>query len=264
MTKEINIIGSGYMGSQISALYYCLGYKVNIFYNQNKNEKNLKKNIILLKRKFPIHCDGKISFHEKINIKKIPTIECVSEEYKKKVELFSIIFDQYDTNIFSNTSSIPISNINNKISILHFMNPIFLKIVEVCKNNVDNAGNKIISDLVEKNFLVLDLPHGNHGAVNKIVFSEISNFFELIEKENFDKNALLEVMKKLKGYDILNLIDIIGSDISLNIIKNFINNKILKYEPYFFKDLINREIYGKKNNTSVVSFFKSDEYPRKK
>jgi 3-hydroxyacyl-CoA dehydrogenase len=264
MEKQINIIGSGYMGSQISALYYCLGYKVNIFYNLNKNEKNLKKNISLIKRKLPIHSDGKISFFEKININQIPTIECISEEYRKKVELFKIIFDQYDTNIFSNTSSIQTNSINANISILHFMNPIFLKIVEVCKNKVDNKGIEIISDLIEKDFLVLDLPHGNHGAINKIIFSEISNFFELIEKENFDKNNLLEVTKKIKGYNILNLIDIIGSDISLLIIKNFVRNKNLKYEPYFFKDLIKRKIYGKKNNTSVSSFFRSDDYPDKK
>ena len=50
MQKEINIIGNGYMGSQISALYLLLGYKVNIFYNKNKNLNSLKNNIKLLKK----------------------------------------------------------------------------------------------------------------------------------------------------------------------------------------------------------------------
>ena len=52
MQKEINIIGNGYMGSQISALYLLLGYKVNIFYNKNKNLNGLVNNIKLLKKKY--------------------------------------------------------------------------------------------------------------------------------------------------------------------------------------------------------------------
>ena len=40
------------MGSQISALYLLLGYKVNIFYNKNKNLNGLVNNIKLLKKKY--------------------------------------------------------------------------------------------------------------------------------------------------------------------------------------------------------------------
>ena len=52
MQKEINIIGNGYMGSQISALYILKGYNVNIFYNKNKNLKNLESNLKLLQKIF--------------------------------------------------------------------------------------------------------------------------------------------------------------------------------------------------------------------
>ena len=51
MKNEINIIGNGYMGSQVSALFHLMGYKVNIFYNVNKNEKLIINNIRLLKKK---------------------------------------------------------------------------------------------------------------------------------------------------------------------------------------------------------------------
>jgi 3-hydroxyacyl-CoA dehydrogenase len=51
MKNEINIIGNGYMGSQVSSLFHLMGYKVNIFYNKEKNENLLLKNIGLLKKK---------------------------------------------------------------------------------------------------------------------------------------------------------------------------------------------------------------------
>ena len=55
MKNEVNIIGNGYMGSQVSALFHLLGYKVNIFFNKNKNENLLDNNIKLLKKKNCIH-----------------------------------------------------------------------------------------------------------------------------------------------------------------------------------------------------------------
>ena len=87
MNKEINIIGNGYMGSQISALYLSQGYKVNIFFHKNQNEKLLNHNIKLLKKKFPNNDLKNFEFFDNLNnIKNFPTIECVSEnlELKKK------------------------------------------------------------------------------------------------------------------------------------------------------------------------------------
>ena len=46
--KIVNIIGNGYMGSQISSLLSLIGYKVNIFYNKNKNETNISSNIEII------------------------------------------------------------------------------------------------------------------------------------------------------------------------------------------------------------------------
>ena len=61
MKNEINIIGNGYMGSQVSALFHLMGYKVNIFYNVNKNENLIINNIRLLKKKFYLLKKHKIS-----------------------------------------------------------------------------------------------------------------------------------------------------------------------------------------------------------
>ena len=89
MQKEINIIGNGYMGSQISALYILKGYNVNIFYNKNKNLKNLESNLKLLQKKYLIKSINKnFKFFDDLNkIKKYPTIECINEDLNSKKNL---------------------------------------------------------------------------------------------------------------------------------------------------------------------------------
>ena len=90
MQKEINIIGNGYMGSQISALYILQGYTVNIFYNKNKNEKNLENNLRLLQKKYFIKSkNNNFKFFDDLSkIERHPTIECVNEDLDSKKKSF--------------------------------------------------------------------------------------------------------------------------------------------------------------------------------
>jgi 3-hydroxyacyl-CoA dehydrogenase len=264
MKNEINIIGNGYMGSQVSALFHLMGYKVNIFYNVNKNENLIINNIRLLKKKilFTEKTQNFHFFNDLDNIKKFPTIECASENLLIKKKIFKKIFKKFDVNIFSNTSSINVNEINAKINVLHFFNPIFIGIFEVFKTkNIDYAGEQILNYLNQKNFLVLNIPSPEKVILNKIIFSEISNFFYLIEKENVNKNELFNTFNKMKNYNLLSLLDIIGIDTSVAILKNLkkLNNKF--YIPQILEEALLKKILGKKNKKSISIIFNSEDYP---
>ncbi|EHE5597006.1 hypothetical protein JMR62_001798, partial [Campylobacter jejuni] len=62
--KEINIIGFGLMGRQISALFYLLGYEIGVYNKSKLNIYEFEKQIKLLQRKIDFS-----NFNaEKINI----------------------------------------------------------------------------------------------------------------------------------------------------------------------------------------------------
>ena len=264
MQKEINIIGNGYMGSQISALYILKGYNVNIFYNKNKNLKNLESNLKLLQKKYLIKSINKnFKFFDDLNkIKKYPTIECINEDLNSKKKIFDIIFKIFDQNIFSITKSINIKKINNKINILHFLNPIFLGIIEVFRTDkIDEVGENIIKTLQEINFTTINMKSHDDVILNKIIFSEISEFFYLIEKKKIDKFELLTSLQKIKNFNILNLIDVIGIDTCLSILKNLNRTNSKFYVPSILEKAMEKSVFGKKNKKSINLIFLSEHYP---
>jgi 3-hydroxyacyl-CoA dehydrogenase len=264
MRKEINIIGNGYMGSQISALYILQGYKVNIFYNKTNNSKYLYNNIKLLRKKYLYEKkDLSYEFFDDLNkIKKFPTIECINEDFDSKKKVFDFIFKIFDENIFSNTSSLNINRINHKINILHFLNPIFLGIIEVFKTDkINEDGEDIIKNLQKINFSIINMKSQDDVILNKIIFSEISEFFYLIEKKKIDKFELLNSLQKIKNFNLLNLIDVIGLDTCLSILKNLnqVNQKY--YVPQILEKAVEEFILGKKNKKSINLIFLSKNYP---
>ncbi len=264
MKNEVNIIGNGYMGSQVSALFHLLGYKVNIFFNKNKNENLLDNNIRLLKKKivFTQKTQNFNFFNELNNIEKFPTIECVNENFLIKKEIFKKLFEKFEDNIFSNTSSINVHEINTKINILHFFNPIFIGILEVFKGkNIDYQGEQIIESLMQQNFLIVDIPSPKKIILNKIIFSEISEFFYLIEKEYVNKFQLLNSFNKMKNYNLLSLIDIIGVDTAMSILENLNKSNNRFYIPTILKIALLRNFLGKKNKKSISKIFHSVDYP---
>lgn len=264
MKKELNVVGSGYMGSQISSLFCLLDYKVNIFYNKNKNEKIFNNNLKLLGKKLKLNPNNiKFKYNNNLNeLNDHPVIECVSEDLDIKKKIFEKIFRRTKNNIFSNTSSINIEKISEKISILHFMNPVFLGIVEVFKSNdIDDRGLEIIDLLKKVNFITINNKSQEDIVLNKLIFSEISEFFNLIENQRTNKFELLKSINKLKGNNILHTIDIIGLDTCLKIVKNLnISNKNF-YVPKIFELALKENILGKKNKSSINSIFLSRNYP---
>ena len=143
---RINIIGSGYMGKQISSLLTIIGFDVLIWQkNYNNLKDDINKEIRKVEKVLKIKSSGSIEIVN--DLKKLEnnvTIETVIESLKIKKEIFESL--NYKENLFSNTSSIKLSNIGANINGFHFMNPVTIKLIELCKigNFDENKLNPII------------------------------------------------------------------------------------------------------------------------
>ena len=130
---KINVLGSGYMGKQICSLFVVLGHSVNLWQNTNeKLDHILKAEIQKLNKYFDLDNNGTFSVVNDIsNLEENLTIETVKEDLKVKKEIISKL--KFKNNIFSNTSSLKLSEIGENINGFHFMNPITIPLVELCK-----------------------------------------------------------------------------------------------------------------------------------
>ena len=130
--KKINIIGCGLMGSQIASLFSIMGYEVNIWNRKKINYKNLLRQKRLILKLLKIEdSNGLIKIVENFDdLKNNLTIECLAEEIELKKEFITRINKKVKKEIFSNSSSIKTNIIDKKLNLLHFFNPISLKIIE--------------------------------------------------------------------------------------------------------------------------------------
>ena len=265
--EKINIIGCGLMGSQIAGLFSIMGYEVNIW-NRNKiNQNNLlrQKKIILKLLKISDN-NGPIKIINNFDdLKDNITIECLAEDLELKKKFIEKLDKKITKEIFSNSSSIKTSEINKRLNLLHFFNPISLKIIEFNTiSELSDGAEMIFADLRKLNFDLVKVGNFTGFAFNKILFAEISNFFLLIEQENIKKEEILKVFKKINfNFDVLNTLDIIGVDTSLKILENM-KNEYNFYVPEILYQCKSNKILGKKNKTSIKSIFESPSYPRKK
>ena len=193
------------------------------------------------------------------------TIESLAEDLKLKKKFIEELDKKITKEIFSNSSSIKTSEINERLNLLHFFNPISLKIIEFNTiSKLSDEAEMIFVDLRKLNFDLVKVGNFTGFAFNKILFAEISNFFFLIEQENIKKEEILKVFKKINfNLDVLNTLDIIGIDTSLKILENM-KNEYDFYVPEILYQCKSNKIFGKKNKTSIKSVFESSGYPSKK
>lgn len=262
--KKINIVGCGYMGSQISCLFSILGYEVNIWNRHPINIEQLKKKKkIICKTSGLEDRDGIIKFEKNLTaLKDNITIECLAEDIELKKKYISEIKKNISKDLFSNTSSIKLTDISKELNLLHFFNPISLGIIEIKLNkDISSEAKILINDLEKINFEILSVNNNTGYALNKLIFSEISNFFYLIEEEKINKNQLSKVFLKLKNFNLLGIIDLIGVDTTINIFNNLKKVYDYYYIPKFLKICEDQKILGKKNKTTVKKIFDMDIYP---
>lgn len=256
--KKINILGAGVMGRQLSALLTLIGYNVYIWSRNIDND--IKKKILfeqkLLSKFLKIPVNGDVILSNDLNkIEENITIETLIEEIDVKNSVLDNL--NFEKNIFTNTSSLKPSDFNKKVNVLHFCNPIHLKFCEI--NLVDGYFNdnikNLIDDLKKISFDVIEVEPKSGFLLNKLLFSNVSNIFFLLEEENFKFSELKLINDKFSIFDmnIFKTIDIIGVDICLSILKN-LNKYNQNYRvPKTLSLAISNGILGKKNKTSIMS-----------
>ena len=247
---RVNIIGSGYMGKQISALFRLIGFDVLIW---NYNNQDLSTQIDYETRKLEkilkLKAEGSSKFES--NLSKFEnnfTIETVKEnlDIKKKI----ILNLKYKENIFSNTSSLKLSSIGEHVNGFHFMNPVTTKFVEICKRK--NFSEDLLFHVIEKlnklSYQSINVKDTPGFLINKILFKDISYFFYLIEVEKFDINEINKLYQSdSTKTNPIRLINIIGVDTSLYILENLNKHDKNFYIPELLKIALKENILGNKN-----------------
>jgi len=248
---KINILGSGYMGKQIASLLTLIGFEVFIWYNQKEINlaDNLNHEVKKLEKFLKLKNTGKINIIDQIDdLEENLTIETVKEDLHIKKKVINNL--NYKRNIFSNTSSLKLSDIGENVNGFHFMNPISMKYIEICerKDYSKDDLHFVLEKLKKISYQIVNVQDTPGFLINKIIFKDISYFFYLIEKDNFDKQNILDIYKsKLNRNDPVRLINVIGVDTSLAILKNLNNYDKNFYVPKILEDAVSKNILGFKN-----------------
>jgi len=247
---RINILGSGYMGKQIASLLKVIGFDVLIWEkNDNDLENQLIKESVKIEKILKLKSEGSIKIEKNLSkFENFLTIETVKEDLSIKKNVFESL--QYKENLFSNTSSIKLSKIGKNINGFHFMNPVTTKFIEVCK--ISNFSTKYLDELINKlknlSYEIIDVQDTPGFIINKIIFNEISFFFYLIEEEKLNAKDVKKICSnEFKRNDPIKLVNIIGVDTCLYILKNLNEYDKNYYIPKIFEPSIKSNVLGYKN-----------------
>ncbi|MGJ0314202.1 3-hydroxyacyl-CoA dehydrogenase NAD-binding domain-containing protein [Aliarcobacter cryaerophilus] len=262
---EINILGYGVMGRQISSLLILMGYKVNIFLKETLPEEVVLKNIKKIARFLSLELK-EINFTLLTDITNLPnaiTIECISENIEDKKLIYNSFNNINNKPYLTNTSSFSPSEIGENVSGIHFFNPITIKLVEIymtSEHSLNNELLQLIESFKEIEFDVVGVNDNRAYIANFILFEEISTAIKLIEKYQYDMKSILQVYKHLyNGRNVFDIIDVVGIDITYNILNNLKEIDDSIYVPELLKEALNNGYLGKKNKKTFKSFLENKE-----
>lgn len=256
---NINVVGLGLMGRQIASLFYLMGYDVNLFSRHKISEKDLLREIKRLGNVYKEAANPKgtyLFFNSLSALPNCPTIECVTENINLKKVIYTKIRERNSSEYFTNSSSFSPDEIAKDVIGLHFFNPISLGLVELAKKETESSKIlcQIITDLSDLGFEVVETKFNRAYVGNFILFQEISSTFKLIELYGYSIDSINKVYKKLYGgRDIFNIVDLVGTDVSLQILKNIKEIDSTVYVPKLLQEAVERNILGRKNKTSIKS-----------
>ena len=124
------------MGKQICSLFRLIGFDVLIWNNNGQDiSSEIERETKKLEKLLSFKSLG--SFKLENNLNKFEnnfTIETVKEDLQIKKKIINSL--NYNENIYSNTSSIVLSNIADHVNGFHFMNPVSVKFLEICKKKI--------------------------------------------------------------------------------------------------------------------------------
>ena len=246
--ETINLIGTGTIGKQLCKLFLDLNFKVYIFLNSNDSNINLKS---FLRENY--ENKNLIKVNNFNDLKGSITIESISEDILLKRKIFDSCPNK--SNYFSNSSSINIKEINESVEALHFFNPVFeLKIIETTLTDKNSETEYMINKLYENGYSIINTKNIQGYVGNFLLFSEISNYLQVLEKKLISYNDLKILYKNLyNGRSVEMIIKTIGVELCFKIFQNLQKKYKNLYIPNCFKEF---EKIKNKNFTNFLKLLK--------
>jgi len=284
--QTIGVVGTGVMGQGIIQVFVEAGFRV-IFFDAiaaaaDKAEKKIVGKLTRKEEKGEIDSGQLAEFLSRLEktdeVEKLKEADLIVEAVYEKFEVKADIFRQLDaicppeTIFVSNTSSISISDLAavtarpDRFMGMHFMNPpTFVTLIELIRGRYTSDETfQIISELSQGIGRKVIVQSKDHPAfiANRVLMTGINEaawaVYEGIASAEDVNQTILMGVGTSKAMPILELADLIGLDICLDILK-FMHEKLgAKYKPCPLFEEMTRA--GKLGYKSGEGFFK---YPKK-
>lgn len=257
---EVNILGYGQMGRQIASLLCLLGCDVVVWNRTMPEESYVLRQLKLASKLLGIPMNGSaikvISSIDDVN-KHAITIEAVAENINVKRDIFNHCRANLLGEYYTNSSSYSPAEIGAEVGGLHFFNPIALRLIEYCQPaSLKNDRVGILLALLEQqNFHVVNVQPNRGYLANSLLFREIANVFFMMEQCRYSVSAIESVYMALhKDRRIFDIVDLVGVDTTYAILENLKVQDSSIYLPESLRFAIEKNVFGKKNKTSIRKF----------
>ena len=267
---NLNILGFGVMGRQITSLCVLMGMNVCLWNRSHSREQHelYQKQLKRDRRLFKEHCigDGKFTFVSDLSqLEERLTIEVLVEDIQVKRDVVSGLgFDFERIPLVTNSSSYSPLEIHSGAIGIHFFNPICtLKFVELSADEaqITSEVKTFLNSLEGFDFEIVKTAKNRGYVGNYMLFNEISNALKLIEKHGYSSKTIDAVQAHMgRAVSLFDIIDRVGVDVTKKILENLGETDDSVEASPFLGMAIAKGIYGKKNNTSIREIIDSGEH----